>query len=251
MKVKVLIPFLVLFVAGVAFAAVVETSWLNVYYKYAQVPIEEHRVGMDSLISFTDEKGRDSTQMKSLKDEFLAANQELKTATDQNSQSATDTAVAKLKDVVSRFKTEAKAQLAGLGIGALARLKADQDANKSYFNSLLDDARKLHKQRNTELFDWGTARGDEAIQKLKDYSKDATQAEAKLNEIKGERAGFITSMEDVISACAGIEIINCESAANLGGTCGAKVQNYCTLRDNIKADFTQLKDLVYQAAGLK
>lgn len=250
MKAKISIPILAFFVAGVVFAAVTIT-WLNVYYKYAQVPVEEHRVGMESLISFADDNGRDSTQMKSLKDEFLAANQELKTATDQNSQTATDAAVVKLKDVVLRFKTEAKAQLTGLGVGALAKLVADQDANKYYFNSLLDDARNLHKERNTQLFDDGVAKGENAIQKLKDHGKDATQSEAKLNEIKGERGGFITSMTDVISACYGIERISCDGVANLTGTCAEKVQNYCTLRDAIKSDFLELKDLVYQAAGLK
>lgn len=252
MRAKILIPLMVLFVAGVVFAAEVTTTWLDVYYKYVQVPFEKLRVGMDSLISFADEKGKSSTTMESLKDEFLAANQELKTAADQNSQTAFDEAIDKMRDAVLKFKNEAKAQFTGtMGGGALVRLGQDLTKNKSSFNSLLDEARNLHKERKTQIFDWGVSKGDAAIQKLKDYGKDATQAEAKLNEIKGKRMGFVTSMSDIVSACYGIERISCQNAANFEANCSAKIQSYCTLKDSIITDFSVLRDLVYQAAGLK
>jgi len=251
MRIKILIPLLVLLATGVVLAAQVTISWWDVYYKYAQVKVEKHRIGMETLISFVEEKGRDSRKLESIKSEFLSANQEFKLATEKEDKVAIDLVISKMREIVVRFRKEAKIQLAGLGKEALKELNDALEANESYFNSLLDEARTLHKDRNIEIFDWAIGKGEEAVEKLKEYDKDTTQVEAKLNEIKGKREKFLATMNEALTACYGIENINCQNTANLGGNCATKVQNYCTLRHEIKNDFSQLRDLIYQAAGLK
>jgi len=252
MRTKILIPLFLLLIVSSILAAKVQTSWWDVYYKYAYMLVEKYRIGMETIISFTNEKGKDSTKLSSIKGEFLSANAELKTACDNEDKTAIETTILKMKDIVKRFKEEARIQLVGFGIEALSRINAAWEANETYFNSLLDDARNLHKQRNTEIYDWAVQKGEEAIQKLEEYGKDATLAKAKLTEIKAKRENFVNSMSQAIASCYGVpqRVLVCPSGL-VSGDCLTKVQSYCNLRDEIKSDFNELRDLVYQAAGLK
>jgi hypothetical protein len=251
MKLKFLgLSFLLLGIAAIVIAQVT-ISWSDVRYKYDFVQVEKYRIGMETLIGFTSEKGKEITTLTTIKDDFLTQAEKLKTAYNTPEIDAIKT---KMKEDVSNFKAEAIKQLTGYGKEAKSKLDSASVENKTYLDDLLDNARNLHKDRNTQLVDYSVTRGENAIQKLKDAGYDATTSEAKLTEIRGKRANFIGSMNDLISACRGVSqnLLGCPvpTAATAVLQCDLKVSAYCSLRDEIKSDFGELQDLVYQSAGI-
>lgn len=237
-----------LILGGIVFAQEV-IPWGEVYYKYAYVQIEKLRIGMESLISFGKENGVDVSKLESLKNDFLTKSKELESACSEENWDTAKKIEEEMKGVVESFKDESKKLFAGKR-GARDTLKKAYDENLSYFQDLLKSARELHKQRNLSLFDRAGSRADEVIQKLKDYGKDTSLCEKKLSEIKAKRDDFESKMESVISSCATIYHLSCTSTTG-DASCDSSVSAYCSLKNDLENDFSELQDLIYQSAGIK
>ena len=226
-------------------------SWGEVYYKYAYVQLEKIRIGMESLISFGKEKLADVSNLESLKDDFSTKLEELEKACTEENEEKVKEIEEEIKEIIENFKEETKKVFGGYLLRKEAKeaLEKAYEDNLSYLEDLLKKARELHKQRNLSLFDEAISAAEEVIQKLKDYGKDASLCEEKLSEIKEKRDDFENAMENIISNCASFYHLSCE-----GGTeepsCDENVQNYCNLKSEIEKDFSELQDLIYQAAGI-
>ena len=246
---KILIGIsLFLILGGVAFAQEV-IPWGEVYYKYAYVHIEKLRIGMESLISFGKENGVDVSKLESLKDDFLTKSKELESACSEKNWDEVEKIEEDMKGIVESFKEESKKSFTGKK-GARSALRKAYDENLSYLQDLLKSARELHKQRNLSLFDYAVSRAEEVIQKLKDYGKDTSLCEKKLSEIKAKRDNFESKMENVISSCATIYHLSCTSTTG-ETSCDSSVSAYCSLKNELENDFSELQDLIYQSAGIK
>ncbi len=241
---------------GVVIAQEITITSADKFYKYAYAVIEKYRIGMEAVISYTKEIGKDASQLTSIKNEFLSAGKELETACNNQNWSEINSIASKMKDNVTAFREEAQTQLVGHGKEAKERIEKAIEENKNYLNSLLNEARKLHRERNLQIFDFSVAKAKEVTERLKDYKLDTTEVNSKLSEIEGKRSNFIAAMDDVINACTGYWWLECEVQEVVSETpetseteCKSKVRNYCTLRDEIRKDFQDLQDLVYKAAG--
>lgn len=214
--------------------SVITTKQAMMLYRYALLPIEKHRVGMEALIGYVESQGKDASKLKALKDEFVSLGNQLKAAAEASDYQKGKSIIAQMKDNVASFKAETKLLVAGNGTAAVAALNTALLQNSDNFDSLVTEAREARRDRNLEFFDLTNARAQGRLDKVKEKGIDVSALQAKLDEIKELRSGLIDAMNTGIASCQGEGLGKCntkESAA------------YKTLREEIKNKYKELADL--------
>gem|GEM_PF-5181085 len=224
---------------SVVAAQEVTINRLEVHYKYDYAVIEKYRIGMEAVIDYVDELGKDSSQLVTYKDQFKALTSDLEGAADEDDEISYNSTISEMKDVVTSFSQEARAQVGNNAEEARARIESAWEENEDYLYSLVKEARELHRDRNTELFDYCTAKAEDVIEKLEAQEYDVDEVKEKLDEIEGKRKEFIDVMNDVIEACSDKWIGECKETP--------EAEAYSELRDELIEDFEELRDLIYEA----
>jgi len=227
-----------LITVGIATAQEITINKLQVKYKYDYAVIEKYRIGMEAVISYVEELERDSSTLISYKNQFTTLAVDLKAAADDNDGTSYNATIEEMKTVVSNFRQEARNQVGNNTEEARARIEAALKENEDYLYSLVTEARELHKERNTQIFDYYDAKAREVIDKLKAQGYDMSEAEAKLSEIEGKKESFIEVMNTTIHACTDKWVGECKETP--------EAENYFELRDEIISDFKELRDLIFE-----
>ncbi|NOZ76257.1 MAG: hypothetical protein GXO65_00955 [Euryarchaeota archaeon] len=200
------------------------TTKAEVLYKFALVPMERHRIAMETIIGYVDEAGGDSSVLVELKEEFVAQMEELEAAAEDGDGPKAHELLAEMKDTVRKFRAEARAQIGEDNLeDARARVEAVLEENQEYFESLRQDAKETRKERMIEIFDILVARAEERISALEEQGINVDEMRAKLEEIKEKRSDFV-------------------DAANTAIETGDRTE-YDALRAEIKEDFRDLARL--------
>ncbi len=203
-------------------------------YKYALIPTEKHRVGMEALIGYVESIGKGSSTLVTLKDQFISLRDQLQSAAEKNDYSGGKTIISQMKDVVSNFRAETKTLVAGNETAAKAALNAALEQNSDYFDSLVTEARESKKDRNLEFFDLANARAQGRIDKAKTNGADVTALQAKLDEIKELRSDLIDAMSAGIESCKGEGLGKCNTTES---------QAYVALKEQIESKYKELVEL--------
>ncbi len=218
--------------------SVIKTKQAWMLYKYALLPMEKHRVGMEALIGYVQSTGKDASKLVTLKDRFVSLADQLKVAAENNDYQGGRSIISQMKDTVVSFRTEARSLVAGNESAAKDALKAALEANSDYFDSLVTEAREARKDRNLEFFDLALARAQGRLDKAKEKGVDVNALQAKLDEISSLRSDFVDGMNEGIAACDGEGIGKCTKP---------EVEAYKTLREEIKNKYRELVELAKTA----
>lgn len=214
--------------------SVIKTKQAWMLYKYALVPIEKHRIGMEALIGFVQSIGKDATNLVALKDQFVSQRDLLKAAAESNDYAKGKDLVRQMKDTVASFKAGVAPLVAGNGTAAKASVQAALEQNSDYLDSLVTEAREAKKDRNLELFDLTNARAQGRLDKAKGKGADVSALQAKLDEIKELRSSLIDAMNTGIESCKGEGIGKCTTP---------EASEYVRLRNEIATKYKELAAL--------
>ncbi|HEY9206498.1 MAG TPA: hypothetical protein VIO58_11325 [Candidatus Methanoperedens sp.] len=218
--------------------SVIKTKQAWMLYKYALLPAEKHRVGMEALIGYVETLGKDTSKLAALKDNFVSLIDQLKTAAENNDYQLGKRVVTQMKDTVASFKSELKPLVAGNETAARDALNAALLQNSDYFDSLVTEAREARRDRNLEFFDIAAARAQGKLEKAKEKGIDVSALQAKLDEIKELRSELLDSMNAGIASCNGEGIGKCNTT---------EAAAYTALRDEIKNKYKELVELAKTA----
>ncbi len=218
--------------------SVIKTKQAWMLYKYALLPTEKHRVGMEAIIGYVESLGKDASKLVTLKEKFVSLADQLKAAAEKNDYQGGKNIISQMKDTVAGFRKETISLIAGNEAGAKAALNAALEANSDYFDSLVTEAREARKDRNLEFFDLSVARAQGKLDKAKEKGADVSALQAKLDEIKELRTELVDAMNEGIAACAG---------EGLGKCTKPEVEAYKTLREEIKNKYKELVELAKTA----
>lgn len=214
--------------------SVITTKQTLILYKYALLPIEKHRVGMEALIGYVQAQGKDASELVTLKDNFISLGDQLKAAAEANDYKKGMSIVSQMKGTVTDFKSEVKQLVAGNEIAAKDALNAALEQNSDYFDSLVTDAREAQRDRNLELFDLANARAQGRLDKAKEKGIDVSALQAKLDEIKELRSRLVDSMNTGIASCKGEGLGKCNTP---------EAAEYKALKQEIKNKYKELAEL--------
>ncbi|MDL5501654.1 MAG: hypothetical protein QSU88_00400, partial [Candidatus Methanoperedens sp.] len=64
--------------------SVIKTKQAWMLYKYALLPVEKHRIGMEAIIGYVQSTGKDASKLMALKDKFVLLADQLKAAAEKN-----------------------------------------------------------------------------------------------------------------------------------------------------------------------
>ncbi len=221
---------------GIIAAQEITINKLQVKYKYDYAAIEKYRIGMEAVINYVEELGKDSSALIGYKDQFTALAEDLKAAADDNDEASYNATIEEMKTIVTSFREEGRNQVGNNTEEARARIEAALEENEDYLYGLVTEARELHKERNTQIFDYYDARAREVVDRLEAQGYNMSEAKAKLSEIEGKRESFIDAMNATIQACSDKWIGECKETP--------EAENYFELRDEIIDDFKELRDLI-------
>ncbi len=214
--------------------SVIKTKQAMMLYKYALLPAEKHRVGMEALIGYVESLGKDASKLVTLKDKFVSLIEQLKTAAENNDYQGGKSIVAQMKDTVASFRSEVKPLVAGNESAAKEAVNVALTQNSDYFDSLVTEAREARRDRNLELFDLANARAQGRLDKAKEKGVDVSALQAKLDEIKELRSSLVDAMNAGIVSCKG---------EGLGKCTTPEAASYKALREEIKNKYKELAEL--------
>ncbi|NJD76690.1 MAG: hypothetical protein FIB08_06265 [Candidatus Methanoperedens sp.] len=218
--------------------SVIKTKQAWMLYKYALLPAEKHRVGMEALIGYVEAQGKDASKLSTLKENFVSLMDQLRAAAEKNDYQLGKKLVTQMKDTVASFKTEVKPLVAGNETAAKGALDAALLQNSDYFDSLVTEAREARKDRNLEFFDLAAARAQGRLDKAKEKGIDVSALQAKLDEITELRSELLDAMNAGIASCKGEGIGKCNTTEG---------EAYIALRDEIKNKYKELAELAKTA----
>lgn len=219
--------------------SLVNTTEAMVLYKYALIPIETHRIGMDALIGFFKDSGKDTSKLETLKAAFISEKAQLESAANDRDVLLGRGALDSMRKTVASFRTEARSLAGGNTTGAAFAVSTALLANTDYLDSLVTDARSARRDRNLEIFDLTVARAQARLDFAKSQGRDTGDLQAKLDEIMGLRNSLIDAMNSGIEACKGEGIGKCTSS---------EVPEYVKLRNSIAKDFAELAKMARNKA---
>lgn len=210
-------------------------AWM--LYKYALVPAEKHRIGMEALIGYIEGTNGSTAKLVELKNGFITQQESLKAAAEKADYKGGRAIVDQMKKTVSDFRTEARAQIGTDTKGAQDALKSALEANEEYLDSLVTEAREAKKDRNLEAFDFANAKIQTRLDKAKDNGADVSALQAKLDEISAKRSELLDAMNSGVASCKGEGIGKCTTP---------EAQAYVTLRTELETDYKELREIAKQ-----
>lgn len=213
-----------------------KTTQANMLYKYALIPAEKHRIGMDAIIGYVESINGTAAKLVTLKDAFAAQEESLNAAAEKADYKGARAIVDQMKKIVSEFRAEANAQLAVSTKTAAAKdaLNKALEANEDYLDSLVTDSREAKKDRNLEAFDFANAKIQARLDKAKASGANVSALQAKLDEIKDKRSALLDAMNAGVESCKG---------EGLGKCATPESQAYIALKKDLESDYNGLREL--------
>jgi len=173
---------------------------LNTRYLFLKYRAEERRISMDAVIAKFDENNLDSTELKSIEDDFKALYDKAKSAADAADRQAFDDTVKEGKDIIKSFKDTVHEQnITGLGLPQA--IKAELDKNKDYLQGLHDDAVASKKNTYLKIFDARICHHQNAIDKLSEKNVDVTELQSDLDAIEAKRDDLSSKIDSAEASC--------------------------------------------------
>jgi uncharacterized protein YlxP (DUF503 family) len=173
-----------------------------------------------------------------LRDKYISYKTDLEAAAKDNNIKEARSIIDQMRDVISEFRLSVKAYLGNDTEDAKAAVNASLQENEDYINSLITQARETRRDRNMEIFDLANSKADERIDFWSGNGVNMSEARAKLDEIKEKREQLLNVMNDAINSCEGIGIGKCNNT---------DVQEYRALKDEIRGDYKELRDIIRQS----
>ncbi len=211
---------------------VLDTTRIWVNYNYALVPIEKTKVSMDALIVYVGDLGEDTTQLEAYKVDFVAKQDDLLAAAENNE--PLGQVISEMRAVVKDFRDETASLVGENKTDAREAVKAALEENEDTFYNLIAEARTVHKTHNLEAFDHAIDRAQERIDEGAAKGLDVTEVQARLDEISAKRDQWVLIMDDAIDSCTVRPVVRCNTTES---------DEYRALKDEIRQDFRELKDL--------
>ncbi len=214
-----------------------KTSQAWMLYKYALIPAERHRIGMDALIGYVESIGGSTTKLTELKDTFVSQQDSLKAAAEKADYTGGRAIVGQMKQTVASFKTEVKTLVGNNTQAAKDAVNSALTANEDYLDSLVTEAREAKRDRNLEAFDFANAKIQARLDKAKSNGADVSALQAKLDEITAKRSALLEAMNKGVDSCKGEGLGKCNTT---------EAQEYITLRAELVNDYKSLAELAKQ-----
>lgn len=214
--------------------SVIKTKRTMILYKYALLPVEKHRIGMEALIGYVESQEKDASRLVELKDKLVSLSDQLKAAAEANDYQKGKSIIAQMKETVTGFRAEMKLLTAGNETAAKDALNTALLQNSDYFDSLVTEAREARRDRNLEFFDLANARAQGRLDKANEKGIDVSALQVKLDEIKELRSGLIDAMNTGVASCQGEGLGKCNTP---------EAAAYKTLQDEIKNKYRELAEL--------
>jgi DNA repair exonuclease SbcCD ATPase subunit len=151
--------------------------------------MEKHRIGMEAIIEYVDEKGADSGQLVTIKDDFVALLADIETAANADDDAEFKSVLKDARDLTKEFKEASHDTLGGEGEIGEARTKVNEalDANADYLKTLKNNIQNSREESELEIVDDINEEIEDRIEKAKEEGADTQELEAKLEELKDKR----------------------------------------------------------------
>jgi len=186
---------------------------LQVKSDFSNYRAERHMFGMDAIIDYAKEQGKDTAELAQLRTQFEAKNSELQEAATAGNQNQYNELIQEMKQITTQFREEAGNQVA-LGDRDQARDKVQQklQEQETHLNGLLSTAYKNGQSHMRARFDAATCVAENAMERLRNKGADVDDLESDLDEIKAKKAGLGEKMEAAAIACADTPYGLCKAA---------------------------------------
>lgn len=238
MKLKFLFLFLILgAVVNAVYAEECATidsllqEQLDVKYDFAFYRIENHRIGMESLITYLDDSGKDVSTLGSIKKEFVSKGAELEK---KETLAEFDSAVNGLKTSVLEFRDEAKDKIKNLDEAEDVVSNALEE-KQEYLQALLDSAYEHEVQHQFNRFDASVCRLQNFIDVFKKIGHDMSDAQLKLDNYNSYRSDIEDSLNDASDSCKDVALLRCETSER---------EDFADLRQEVKDEFIKTRTFV-------
>lgn len=201
--------------------------------------MEKHRIGMEAIIDYVDEKGdtnAGSDQLVVIKDSFVALEGELETAAEAGDAEKFKEILKDSRELTKDFRLESHEVLGTEGEIGEARTKVNEalEENNDYLQTLLGNIQQSRKESELEIVDEANDGAQEKIDNIKEKGVDVEELQAKLDEIKDKRDTLEGKLEAAITSCEGVGLGVCDTA---------EAQEYRDLKEEIKQGYKELREI--------
>lgn len=213
---KKLFLFLALFLLAVPFIAAetqcqtkqdLTSEILSAKYLFYKYRAENRRVGMDAVIAAFDSKSLDSSELKTIKDSFVALYDAAKSAADSGDRTAFENAVNQGKSLIADFKEKTKAQNI-TGLKLREAIKTALDENKDYLKGLHTDAVNSKVDLYMKIFDGRVCHHQNVIDRLSAKDVDTSELQSDLDAIEAKKDELSSKIDAAEAACE-VPIVAC------------------------------------------
>ena len=213
---KKLFLFLALFLLAVPFIAAQEdcptrqdlaSEVLGSRYMFLHYRAEHRRIGMDAVIDKFDEANIDSSDLKTIKDNFVALYDTAKSAADSRDKAAFESAVKEGKDLIVDLKEKTRAQNI-TGLKLREAIKTALDENKDYLKGLHNDAVNSKIELYLKIFDARACHHQNVIDRLSGKGVDTAELQSDLDAINAKKDDLSSKIDAAEEACE-VPIVAC------------------------------------------
>ena len=214
---KKLFVLLALFLLSVPFIAAQEedcltrqdlaSEVLGSRYMFLHFRAEHRRISMDAVIDKFDENSIDSSELKAIKDDFVALYDTAKSAADSGDKTAFEDAIMEGKDLIADFKEKTKAQNT-TGLKLREAIKTALDENKDYLKGLHNDAVNSKIELYLKIFDARACHHQNVIDRLSGKGVDTAELQSDLDAIDAKKDDLSAKIDAAEAACE-VPIVAC------------------------------------------
>jgi len=156
------------------------------------------KVSMDAVVDYVSEKsnGSGSGKLEQLRTELQQQETNMQTLT---THLAINNALAEMVGTVSGFRQETVSQMGkhnGKYVVLAANIVVALDEHKDELDALEDNYWQVREENSLDIFDVQARRAQAVIDTLEAYEYDITEAQAQLDQIKAERTGLQTALQE-------------------------------------------------------
>jgi hypothetical protein len=203
-------------------------------YNVVFYQMERLRIGMDAVIDYAQEINASTDKLIELRDEFVAKEAELNQTAVEGDFVGFKGVLAHIKGIVKEFRIESHAVL-GDNIGeAKVRVANAWQENKEYLKTLIDNISKSKKEADLEKVEEAIEDAEEKVDKLEERGANVTPLREKIEEIKEKKELLREKLEAAIESCKGVGLGACNTT---------EAEEYRALRDEIRQEFRELKEI--------
>ncbi len=204
------------------------------HYNVVYLHTEQVRIGMEAVIDYAKEVKADHSELEVLKNNFNSDVNTLERAANDGDFDEFQTTMEGIRDIIQDFRSEAHSVLGENVPEARERVKEALEDNEDYLNSLWDDVNSARIELELEAFDETLDAIEERVDEAEDRGVDVSEVRAKIDEINDKRDDISVKGEAAVTSCTGIRLGLCETT---------EAQEYRDLREEIKEDFVELREI--------